>query len=238
MRAVLLEEQRLPDWARADRALVLWVLAPSDKLLQGRTLLDETDSTPEAEYDYTCPEQSHGHFYRAPTRVSLVDMGTKSVINTVRVMLTSKDEYDIPFSIRPGYLYKVPGPLHDGTGKPHILRLRDLNGDGKPLEFCLFVMESCTGPDTMVLGYSQRQDRVVVYSFHLAGRLWDKENPVTTWMDRFVMQKPISVMHWSYDFWYNSGKHVAFDFRYIPKRERFEGIVRTGDSATDLLNKR
>jgi len=62
------------------------------------------------------------------------------------------DECDIPFRIRSGYFYEVRGPLKHGAGKPHILALKDFNRDRKALEFALYVMESCNGPMTMVLG--------------------------------------------------------------------------------------
>jgi hypothetical protein len=229
-RAVVLEEQKLPSSTHVERALVLWVLAPPD----GRLHDLGVDSDESA---YTCPQQTEGHYYRAPTRVSLVDAVSRTVINTVPIRWLPVDAYDITFRLRPGYFYQVLGPLTTGSGSPHILALRDLNGDGKALEFCFYVMEDCTGPETMVVGYSERQDRVIIYSFHLRGNLFDRKDPVTEWMDRFAMQKPISPMLWRYDFWYNSGLHVSFDFRYLPDREDFEGTVRTADSADDLFRK-
>jgi hypothetical protein len=167
----------------------------------------------------------------------LVDTQARLVLNTLPITDDPSGLYNIPFRIRPGYFYQVLGPLRNGEGKPRILVLRDLNGDGKALEFCLYVMDSCTGPRTMVIGYSQRQDRVISYAFHLRGDLWSVKDPVATWMDRFAFQKPLSPMHWRYDFWYNSGTHIAFDFRYVPEHECFEGTVRTSDSWTDLNGK-
>jgi hypothetical protein len=124
-------------------ALLLWVLGSNGKPPQGRTLLDETDSSPEEDYEYTCPEQTTGHFYRAPTRVSLIDTQTKRAVNALSVKLgDDADEYDIPFRIRRGYFYEVSSPLTQGAGKPHILALRDFNGDGKALEFAFYVMGS------------------------------------------------------------------------------------------------
>ena len=233
--AVLLEEQPLPVWAHAHRALVLWVLAPANKPLQRRTLMDETDSSPEEDYDYTCPEQTTGHFYRAPTHVSLVDTQSRRVLNTVPVKLTGADTYDVPFRIRPGYFYHVRGPLTRGAGKPHILALRDFNGDGNALEFAFHVMESCSGPLTMVLGYSVSQDRVIVYEFLLQGA---KPDGPQSWMYRFTFRKPIAPMHWRYDDWYNSGRHIEYDFRYLAERERFEGTARIRDIDLNQLKKK
>ena len=217
--AVLLEEEPLPVWAHAHRALVLWVLAPADKPLQ--------DASPEEDQEdaYTCPEQTLGHYYRAPTRVSLADTQSRRVLNTVRVTLgNGEDEYDTLFRIRPGHFYEVRGPLIRGAGKPHILALRDFNGDGKALEFAFYVKESCNEPLTMVLGYSQRQDRVIVYEFLIHSNL-PGEADSQVWMYGFTSRKPVAQLHWRYEDWYNSGRHLEYDFRYVPERECFEGTV-------------
>jgi hypothetical protein len=231
-RAVVLEEERLPDWAHPERALVLWVLAPSNKPLQGRP--EPGEATPEDE-QYTCPEYTLGHYYSAPTRVSLVDTNTKRVINTMTIKggyqeeITIKDKgpdaYDIPYLIRPGYLYEVSGPLAKGEGKPHIFALRDFNGDGKALEFAFYWMESCNGAHALILGYSQKQDQIIFYPFLLEGDVASGHSHSYFWNFRFAKQKPIEPMHWRYEIFFNSGGSELFDFRYIPEREHFEGTV-------------
>ena len=222
-RAVILQTERFPGWAHPHRGLILWVLAPADKPLRGRTISGEDDASPDSEDPYTCPEQTLGHFYRAPTRVSLVDTNARRVVNTVPVRLTEDDQYDIPFRIRPGYFYEVPGARKGHAGKPHILSLKDFNGDGKALEFAFYVMESCSGPLTMVMGYSQRQDRVIVYEFLLTHPEPERSGEAQSWMYRFTFDRPVAPMHWKYTDWYNSGTSVDCDFRYFPERERFEG---------------
>ncbi len=231
--AVVLEEESLPDWAHEHRALVLWVVAPSDKPLADRADLDER-----GEADYTCPDQTRGHFYTAPTRVSLVDTETKRVINTVRVMLGAADQYDIPFWIRTGFPYAVRRPLKNGSGKPHIFALRDFNGDGKALEFAFYFMESCNGPLTMVMGYSELQDRVIVYEFLLREKSSAKPAAAQSWMYRFAAHPPIAPMYWRYTEFYNSGFSETWNFRYVPELERFEGTTLFMDSATTLRNLR
>lgn len=219
--AVLLEEEPLPVWAHPHRALILWVLASAHKPLEDQSSLGERDE------EYTCPDETSGHYYRAPTRVSLVDTQSMQVRNTVPVMLTPADEYPIPFWIRPGFAYKVSGPLKQGSGKPHILALTDFNGDGQALEFAFYVMESCNGPLTMVMGYSERQDRVIVYEFLLTAKSSDKPPVAQSWMYRFAAHKPVAPMHWQYSELYNSGWREEWDFRYVPDRERFEGTTLT-----------
>jgi hypothetical protein len=227
--AVLLEEEPLPVSAPAHRALILWVLSPEGESLKDQALVDEND-----EIEYTCPDQTRGHFYTAPARVSLVNTESRQVLNTVPVMLAVTDQYDIPFWIKSGFAYEVSGPLKQGSGKPHILALKDFNGDGKALEFAFYVMESCSGPLTMVMGYSERQDRVIVYEFLLKDKSWDKPTEPQSWIYRFSFHKPIAPMHWRYDEWYNSGEREEWDFRYVPDRERFEGTTTVTDSRTNL----
>lgn len=208
-------------WAHAHRALVLWALAPTDKPLQ--------DAWPYDDDPYTCPEQTLGHYYHAPTRVSLLDTQSRRILNTVPLNYAGVDEYDIPFRIRPGYLYEVRGPLTRGAGKPHILALRDFNGDGKALEFAFYVKENCNAPLTMVLGYSQRQDRVIIYEFMIHSNLPD-ESDRQMWMYGFASRKPVESLHWRYEDLYNSGRRLKYDFRYVPERERFEGTVLVTDN--------
>jgi hypothetical protein len=230
--AVLLEQEPLPIWAHPHRALVLWVLAPADKPLEDQSLLGEGDT------EYTCADLTTGHFYLAPTRVSLVDTQSMQVRNTAPVMLTAIDQYPIPFWIRSGFVYEVPGQLKQGSGKPHILALQDFNGDGKALEFAFYVMESSNGPLTMVMGYSERQDRVIVYEFVLQDKSSDKPAVAQSWMYRFAAQRPIAPMHWQYSECYNSGWREEWDFRYIPDRERFEGTTLKAAGCTDLREPR
>ena len=68
-------------------------------------MLDETDSAPEEDYDYTCPEQTTGHFYRSPTRVSLVDTKAQTVLseNSVSELARSRSgrvRYSLSNSLR------------------------------------------------------------------------------------------------------------------------------------------
>ena len=95
---------------------------------------------------YTCPEYTLGSYFHGPTRLSLLDNHTKQLINTIQ--LTSPegaDEFDIPYRIRNGYYYAVPGVAKDSEGKPSLLALRDLNGDGVAAESAFFQAEACMG---------------------------------------------------------------------------------------------
>ena len=52
-------------------------------------------------------------------------------------------------------------------------------------------MEACNGPLTMLMGYSERQDRVIVYDFHLnPATQWEPTGP-RQWMYRVTFRKPV-----------------------------------------------
>ena len=213
--AAILDQEAIPDWAHPDRRLLFWVVPPPSRPLTPQDLTGDLE--------YTCPDQTSGHARLLPARVSLVDTSARKIVNTIPVKNSARDEYYVPLRIRRGYYYEVRRPLKRGEGEPHILALHDFNGDGKALEFAFYVMESCNGPLTMLMGYSQRQDRVIAYEFSFKpAATWEPPGP-REWMYRFTFRKPIEKMHWHYIDEYNSGVRVEYDFRYQPDRERFEG---------------
>jgi hypothetical protein len=222
--AVILDQEVIPAWAHSDRKLLFWVLPPPGNPLSPQDTAGEIE--------YTCPVQASGHSRLLPARVSLADTRDRKIVNTIPVKISTRDEYDVPLRIRPGYFYEVRRPLKRGEGRPRLFSLHDFNDDGKPLEFAFYYMESCNGPLTMIMGYSQRQDRVIVYDFIFnPAAPWEPPGP-RQWMYRVTFRKPVEKMHWRYVDDYNSGVHVEYDFRYQPDRERFEGIERqVGGSA-------
>jgi hypothetical protein len=155
--AVILDQEPIPSWAHQDRRLLFWVLPPISRPL--------TPADVVGDLEYTCPVQTSGHARLLPARVSLVDTRARKIVNTIPVKISARDEYDVPLRIRPGYYYEVRRPLKRGEGKPHIFSLHDFNDDGRALEFAFYYMESCNGPLTMLMGYSEQQDRVTTYEF-------------------------------------------------------------------------
>src|SRR3984893_7641912 len=94
---------------------------------------------------YTCPEYTRGGYYSGPTRVSLVDTQTHRVINTVKILTgesEGEDEFDLPYNIRSDFYYHVEGVPKESEGKPTIMWLKDYNGDGRAVEFALFIVGS------------------------------------------------------------------------------------------------
>src|SRR2546426_652133 len=91
--ARIIETKTLPPSIHPDRLLVLWMLTPQE--------------VPWSRDFYACPDYTRGSHYRGPTRVSLVDSHTGSVINTVEVIAHGEDSFDIPYRLRQGPYYEV-----------------------------------------------------------------------------------------------------------------------------------
>ncbi|HEY9285775.1 MAG TPA: hypothetical protein VIP46_20160, partial [Pyrinomonadaceae bacterium] len=203
--------------ARAGRTLVLWMLRPT------RHPRDPADEI------YTCPEETRGHHYSGPTRVSLADARTGRVINTVEVKDAhdGADSFDLPYRIRAGGYYHVPRTRRGREGRPAIMRLRDYNGDGRALEFALYDAWACMGLETTLVGYSERRDRVVQYPIHLTIRGGDRRSSVSPWADYLFSRRPVRPGRWKYriDYRGRGGSLDIYDVRYDTRNERFEGTL-------------
>jgi hypothetical protein len=204
---------------KTNRALVLWMLNPK------RVPRDVPDES------YTCPEETRGSYYSGATRVSLVNTRTRKVINTARIMQEyneGADEFDLPYQIHSGSYYHVEGVARGLEGKPTIMRLRDYNGDGRALEFALFDALACMGLQTTLIGYSERQDKVIQYPIRLAVEVTGKRSVETRrWADYLFSGKPKSAGYWKYQIDYSGrgGLLDKYEIRYNRRTESFEGRV-------------
>lgn len=221
--AVVVETRKLLALKHGSRALVLWMLTPK-KNPNGYAPDDI----------YTCPDQSRGSYYSGPTRVSLVNSATNSVINTV-IVKEDDDSFDVPYAIRRGYYYRVEALTRNGVeARPTIMWLKDYNGDGKALEFALFDALACMGLDTTLIGYSEKQDRVIQYQVSLDVIEGAKANQtpltlhstrVSPWADYLFNTKPRRPGYWKYEIDYRgrAGSLDKWEVRYNAAKERFEG---------------
>jgi hypothetical protein len=215
--ARIIEIAALNTKAHPDRALLLWMLRPKR-------------NPREAEADvYSCPEETRGSYLSGPLRVSLADTAARRLINTVEVKQEyneeTEDSFDIPYRIHQGY-YHVKGARNEAEGKPTIMWLKDYNGDGLPLEFALFDAEACMGLQTTLIGYSERQDKVIQYETQLTSYEGDKRATVQTrWVDYLFSKKPSAPGYWKYEIDYRGrgGSLDRYEIRYDRERERFEG---------------
>jgi hypothetical protein len=204
-----------------NRSLILWMVRPTKHPR-------DTPGDP-----YACPGYTRGSYYSGATRVSLVDSQTNKVINTVKIVQEDADEFDLPYHIRSDFYYRVEGVPKETEGKPTIMSLKDYNGDGKAWEFALFDAQACMGLATTLIGYSERQDKVIQYQTHLA--MTDSKGKRSTstepWTDYLFSKKPASPGNWKYEIDYRGrgGSLDKYDVHYNKQAERFEGkLVQTG----------
>jgi hypothetical protein len=224
--AVIIEEQSLKSGGHPDRALILWMVNPAKKPSGARG---------NPKYDYTCQDETRGSYYIGPTRVSLLNTKTRTVINTIEITYFKDDaNFHIPYAIRKGYYYKVDGNAPEREEvKPHIMWLKDYNGDGKALEFALFYKEECDGPSTTLIGYSERQDKVIQYPITLEfERAGSHTIGQARWFRSLFSNQPKSPGQWEYeiDDRGRGGGLSKCQISYDAQNERFVGrIVITED---------
>jgi hypothetical protein len=214
--AVILERRKLLPSAKANREIVLWMIKPSK---------NPNNYAPDD--IYTCPDQSRGSYYSGPTRVSLVDSGTNSIINTLKISEEDEESFDLPYAIRKGYYYRVDS-VKRGEAKPTIIWLRDYNGDGKALEFAFFDAVACMGLQTALIGYSAKQDRMIQYPIKLEVIEGKKRSSRTSlWADYLFNKKPRRPGYWKYEIDYRgrAGTLDKWEVRYNAAQERFEGTL-------------
>ena len=217
--AVVVETRKLLSPSHPGRTLVLWMLNPKK---------NPTGYAPDEVY--SCPDQTRGSHYSGPTRVSLVNSATMNIMSTVKVSSIYEDggdSFDLPYAIRKGNYYRVEGPVREGVeARPTILWLRDYNGDGKPFEFALFEAEACMGLQTTLIGYSDKQDRVIQYPIKLEVIEGSTHSTsVTPWADYLFSKKPLRPGFWRYEIDYRgrAGSLDKWEVRYNAVKEQFEG---------------
>lgn len=207
--AVILEKAQVT----ANREMILWMESPTK---HPRSADDDI---------YTCPDQSRGHYYSGVTKVSLIDIKTKKIINTLEItsdgIESGFNTLDLPYLIQKGY-YSVPRIDKNKEGKPILMNLKDYNADGKAFEFALFDAIACMGLETTLIGYSAKQDKVIQYQTEL------KTSEGTSkefWVDYLFGQKANKQGVWKYEIDYRgrAGALEKYEIRYDKKREIFYG---------------
>ncbi|HEV7684599.1 MAG TPA: hypothetical protein VGO68_20990 [Pyrinomonadaceae bacterium] len=232
--ALVIETRKVPSTKQTNRTLVLWMLNPQ-----------KVPSDYGSESPIPCPSQTRGSYYSGPTRVSLLDSGSHTVINTVKISEASykddevgkgdDDTFDVPYAIRRGYYYHVAARARRTVeAKPTIMWLRDYNGDGKALEFALFDAPACMGLQTTLIGYSEKQDRVIHYPVKLEVIEGSKQSHRNLfWADYLFTKKPERLRYWQYEVDYTGrgGTLDSWEVRYNPAKEQFEGkvIIKPGE---------
>ncbi len=210
----------------ANRKMILWmpnpVKNPHDKMLEGE--------------EYNCPDETRGSYYSGKVFVTLIDSGTNKTINNLEIKGDGEgnfpDEIDIPYAIRSGYYYNVRNPSKTIERKPQIMALKDYNGDGKPQEFALFDALFCMGLKTTLIGYDERQDKVIQYPIQL---MTDGKTKTIYWSDYLFSKKPLQKGVWNYkiDYRGRGGTLDKYKIRYDRNKKIFIGKLTSTDSAND-----
>lgn len=196
------------------RLLVLWMEAAR-----------EHRGTLEPDEPLSCPELASGrHFLRGLGRVSLIDVRREMVINTIRLDTNSgSPTLDVPL--------ELARTLYDrrGGGAARIMSLRDLNDDGRANEFVIFATESCSDRYGTAVGYSERRDRVISYTFELRvvanGAVTKVEDQ---WIPAGFFDAPQTNGAWRFQWHYpeEPPQEYRYEIRYDSQRERFVGAER------------
>jgi len=228
--AMIIETQKVTGIDKPNRLLVLWMISPK----QGYKI-DEV---------YTCPDYAEGSVYSGPTRVSLVDTKEMNIINTVKIFhpwpgIFDEDSISISYRIRKDMWYRFYFPLRELEGATDkveiytkIMQLMDYNGDGKALEFALLKAAFCMGWSTTLIGYSEKQDKVIIYPIETSGareplieEYIEKDGKIISyWADYLFYEKPQEPGYWKYEIDYRArgGCLDKHEVRYNEEKEVFE----------------
>jgi hypothetical protein len=147
-----------------------------------------------------CGDDVYGDHWFGPTRLSLVDVTDGRILNTIKIVGPAfigdpADSFRLPYFVSNTYYY-VPRVNSKGEGKPQVLRLRDLTGDGVADEFVMFMYGACGIAETSVFGYDQRSDRALQYPVEVRS---GNDAPETEfWVDQIFAKKPNRPGHWSF----------------------------------------
>jgi hypothetical protein len=228
--ATVLEARRVPSKAHPDRGLVLWMESPQ--------------KNPRVAYPdepYTCPEKTRGSFYSGRAFVSLVDVKTLRVLDTLAIEGADSEGdveggIDLPYQILAGSYYLVEHPGKSKEGKPTLLDLRDVNGDGRAQEFVLYDAFACMGLGTTLIGYSEKQDQMIQYPVFLTSEEdGEKTTDKLLWADYLFSKKPVEKGHWRYEIDYSGrgGCVDSYDVRYDAASESFKGTLRSSECSED-----
>ena len=207
--ARIIETANVPLRTAKARVLVLWMNAP-------RPVISTWDSA--ADFLY-------GDHWFGPTFLSLIDPSNARLINTIRIRPNQESPDDdggfaVPFFTYDGFYY-VPHPDKDRKGKPLLLRLRDLTGEGIAGQFVLFDHVVSGIAAGSVMGYSSRSDTAVQYPVESTQ---NKFNPVVeTWAVQVFDKKPSPAGYWKFTWEAGHGDSEWIDeeVRFDPARQLF-----------------
>ena len=182
--ARIIETASVPARTAKARLLVLWMQAP-------RRVTSEWDSA--ADFVY-------GDHWLGTTFLSLVEPSAPRLINTVTIRGNQESSDDngafaIPFFTYNGFYY-VPHPDKDRKGKPLLMRLQDMTGEGVAGQFVLFDHIASGIAAGSVVGYSSKSDSAAQYAVE---RTQNRFSPVVQlWAVEVFDRKPERAGYWKF----------------------------------------
>lgn len=209
--ALIVETADLHASGGKNRMLVLWMRGPKKEV--------------RAPGPGFCGDFVYGDSWVGPTKLSLIDTASRKVLNTISVMGPAydrdpADSFRIPFWVGNQY-YHVPAVNSKKEGKPKILHLQDLTGDGIASEFVLFMHSACGIVETSVLGYQTLSDRVLQYP--VEGSEGKEKPQITMWVSQVFGMRPTSPGHWDFTWGPGHGTDVKIheQVSFDKVRQRF-----------------
>jgi hypothetical protein len=184
--AKIIETANLRLGPRKARALVLW--------------MEHAERVVRQDAGY-CGDNVYGDYWMGPTRLSLFDLATSTLVNTIEIRSSyelqddKEHVFQIPFLVS-DYFYSVPTLNANEEGQPTILNLQDLTGEGIAGQFVLFDYTACGIVSTSVFGYSPESERAMQYPIEIVAD--DRKVRIERWAWQIFASKPIRPGYWDF----------------------------------------
>lgn len=167
----------------------------------------------------------YGDHWFGPTFLSLVDPSKARLINTISIRPNEESPDDdgsfaVPYFTNAGFYY-VPHSDKKRMGKPLLLHLQDLTGEGIAGQFVLLDHVVSGIAAGSVLGYSVKSDKAVQYPVQVTQ---NKFNPVVeNWAIQVFDRKPSPAGYWKFTWEAGHGESDWIDeeVRFDPARPLF-----------------
>lgn len=196
--AQIIETKDISAIAGKNRLLVLW-------------LSDATKVLDTSEY---CGTFVYGDHWKGTGGLSVVDPQTRKAISSIGMGTVR-----LPFHVEDTY-YHVAHPDKAHKGKPEILHLSDLTGEGRALQFTVFDYEACGIASARVFGYRPATDQVVQYEIEVVeGKSHQREFSV----NNIFSHRPIRPGYWDFRWKPGHGSDDTYHeiVRFDAKRQVF-----------------
>lgn len=216
--AQIIETLPIATDSHGDRILILWMVNPTKVEMKSDF--------------YSCTDETRGNHYFGPTRVSLYNPQKNSITSTINIIDSlglGADSFAVPYLVRSNY-YAVSGQKDKNEqGKPTIMLLKDYNSDGQSYEFVLYNKSSCKSVDTTLVGYSEKQDKIINYPVNLT-TLIDGQQQLASknWVSYLFTSDHMRMPgYWNYEVDYRptGGSLFQYEVRYDKDEEEFIGTL-------------